>query len=798
MPLIIQPVDITATIIIIVFDLEEYQRALEQGVVLSAYARVMFVGPGGVGKSSFLCGLMNKPLPVAESTQLANTMTVKPATKKWASAGADSNSFWREVTDDDEIMEIVGLVHLVARASAGHSTSSRFISLLQSATSESSDMDDKSVNVNTYSDHHNMIVQKVVNDILKQAVEIAEENPNAEAPEEEVLIIVWDCGGQPIFLDILPAFLTQRTMFLLFYDARRSLVDPCIIRTFHGGKLVNQKPHKATTLELMLEWMSSIHAMLGSVESGETPKFPRIIPVGTHGDDPQVKDKKGDIIHQLNSECKDKAFVHLLKDSVLVDNTTAGQGENEDPGFSYIRRETYEFAGKGLSIPTPIAWVLFRRVFKKVVTESNSPIVFYEVVEKIAVECGIPSTAVSSAIKFYHDLAVFFHYSEVPSLQNYVIADPQWLICQFAKILTLEGFAEFHNELLWKPLRENGVLVQPLYEEVWKNNELPSQSLVDLLVHFLLAAPIEEVKVTNLPGKEYFVSLVLPAYTCVESQGDDQSADVTKQAAPLHLLFNTYYVPPGFFSRLVTTLSSKPKFRVAFSEGVYCDRIILLYGHANCEIDEVILTKCKNSIEITILRTQKRPQRYMPFSLACHNILTIISDCFPSILHWLRGIKFQYAFVCDHCPKELDTDAQHYIQISFNDPVYTTLRCDRLQYVHLTPSHHEWLLFCEDTQVMNCKVAICFGNVILLFQCTPDIRPSELEDVGKIIQSEGKVEELAETLEMTNNLKALAGDLNQAFELLLAWSEEMKPNPNLRSHLAHHLSTIGMDSIAYR
>ena len=497
-------------------------------------------------------------------------------------------------------------------------------------------------------------------------------------------------------------------MFLLFYNARRSLTEPCIIRTFHGGKLVDEQQHKATTLELMLEWMSSIHAMLGSTESGETvPKFPRIIPVGTHGDDPQVKDKKDDIIHQLNSECKGKAFVHLLKESVIVDNTTAGQGENEDPGFSYIRRETYEFAGKDLSIHTPVAWVLFRRVFKKVVTKSNSPVVPYEIVKSIAVECGIPSTAVSTAMKFYHDLAVFFHYSEVPSLQNYVIADPQWLICQFAKLLAPKDSAKVCSQFLWERLHKKGILVQSLYEEVWKNIELSSQFLVDLLVHFLLAAPMEEVNNTSPTKKAYFVSLVLPAYTHTDSQGDSQTTNVIKQAAPLHMLFNTDYVPPGFFSRLVTTLSSKPKFQVAFNKGVYCDRIILLYGHTNCEIDEVILTKCKKSIEIRILRTQRRPQQYnIPFSLTCRNILTILSECFPDILHWLRGIELQYAFVCEHCPKEIDTDVQHYIKISFDDPVYTTLRCERHQYVHLTPNHYEWLLFSEDTQVMNHSVPV--------------------------------------------------------------------------------------------
>ena len=71
--------------------------------------------------------------------------------------------------------------------------------------------------------------------------------------------------------------------------------------------------------------------------------------------------------------------------------------------------------------------------------------------------------------------------------------------------------------------------------------------------------------------------------------------------------------------------------------------------------------------------------------------------------------------------------------------------------------------------------------------------------MGKIVQSKGKTEELAETLEMTDNLKALEGDPNQAYELLFAWSMEMQRYaPNLRAHLVHHLKMIRMDKSAYR
>ena len=205
-----QHIDIPAALFCIAFDQEEYQRALEQGVVRSAYARVMFVGPGGAGKSSLLHGLMSKPLPEANSTQLAETVTVKPATKKWASAGEDSRSFWREITDNDEIMELVGLVLLVAKVSAGHSNSSRFISQkvaalnMFSSALNSVEIANQKTSVDVLSIQH-----KINNGILVQIVELAKKNPKAQAPENEVLLLIWDCGGQSVFLDILPAFLHQ-------------------------------------------------------------------------------------------------------------------------------------------------------------------------------------------------------------------------------------------------------------------------------------------------------------------------------------------------------------------------------------------------------------------------------------------------------------------------------------------------------------------------------------------------------------------------------------------------------------
>ena len=703
------------------FDPKEYQRALELGVVLSSYVRVMFVGPGGVGKSSLLLGLMNKTLSLASSTQLAETLTVKadsrelndtllsdststdftstdavttrassvikPATTSWAMASEDCQSFWREVTDKDEVMEIVGIVNLVANASKDKVDSSRLPqidagSLLRTISSDSI------AHVQLTHDgsqHVISIQQRVVNDILMKV----KENPGVRAPEKEVLIRVWDCGGQSVFLEVLPAFLTPRTMFLLMFDASRGLTDKCLIRSFHRGEVINQQEHSSSTLELLLEWMASIHSMLGPT--------PRILPVGTHGD--RLSAETSSIIDQLNLETNGKAFAHLLRTCVVVDNTKAGLGRNEDPGFEIIRKEIHKFASKHLEVRTPVAWVLFRRVFQIIVKESNAPIVSYQTVKDIAMQCKIPLTAVSTVIRFYHDLAVFFHYAEVPGLQHYIVADPQWLIGQFAKILALEGFESYGNSQLWSYLRDRGILLEPLYTEVWKEipNNLKPQVLIDLLVHFLLAAPINETsKVTNIKGKEYFISCVLPAYSSDQKQTRSQQC-VIKQAAPLHLLFNTYYVPPGFFSRLVTTLINRKRFRVSFGKGVYRDRITLFYGTAHCEIDEVRLTKCQSSVKIEIYRTEQRTQQYRPFSLVCREILDFITTSFLDILHWLKGIEIDHAFVCHSCPEEVDANKNHYIRIPRDITVDTIVRCDKDKIVDLTINHRYWLKFSRDS-----------------------------------------------------------------------------------------------------
>ena len=509
--------------------------------MLVAYARVMMVGPGGVGKSSLLRGLMNQSLPHdAESTILADTKVVKR--QFWAKAGESADHYWDEITDEDEIEELFRLFQLVL----AKLHPAKAVSL-----SEFNPQGYKPQSVQTISDEYvssikDNEVQSVLREVAVHSTCLFLPTIHSENLHSEVLMHVWDCGGQPVFLDVLPAFLTSRTMFLLFFDARRNLLDKCSSLSYRAGRLVSISEQSFTTLQLLTQWMASIHAMCVRKDTVEDPnleafttpsegkspatqerthtqasdpahdhkgpqtsarnqhsfgeiipKFPRIIPVGTHGDEVQENEK---ILSTLLSHCEGKAYAPLLLDGVIVDNTTAGHGkEHEDKGFRYIREQVHELTSEHLKVRTPIAWVLFRKVLQKVARDN--PIVSYRQAVAVGQACGIAVDVVPSVLHFYHELAVFLHYIQIRSLSDQVIADPQWLVKQLGRLLAPKGLEQnVPNQLLWKPLHEKGILIQPLYEEVWKKSILKPQSLADLLEHFLLAAPIDPpIAVSEIP-----------------------------------------------------------------------------------------------------------------------------------------------------------------------------------------------------------------------------------------------------------------------------------------------------------
>ena len=706
------------------------------------------VGPGGVGKSSLLRGLMNQQLLQSDSTILADTKVVKR--QFWAKPGTSADSYWAEVTDQDEIEELARLFQLVlsklhpSKVATDNQTGlfqlilSKLrpsnVATVNQTVVASAAVDEfyprgyKPQSIQTINDEYvSSIKDNDVRSVLQQVAKRALSHSKDQAvPHTEVLMHVWDCGGQPVFLDVLPAFLTSRTMFLLFFDAHQDLCEKCSSLFHKAGRLVSKTEQSFTTLQLLTQWMASIHAMYirkdaieGANQKASTtpsegespatqgrkthasdpahdhkeqqisarnqhnfeesiiPKFPRIIPVGTHGDEVQEKEK---ILHTLLSHCEGKAYAPLLLNGVIVDNTTAGRGkECEDKGFRYIRERVHQFASKHLAVQTPVGWVLFRKVLQMVA--KGSPIVSYEQAVAVGQACGIAEDVVPSVLHFYHELAVFLHYTQIESLFDKVIVDPQWLVRQLGRLLAPEGLEQtVSSQLLWKPLHEKGILVQALYEEVWDESILKPQSLADLLEHFLLAAEIHPPKsVTPYEGLKYFVPSVLKL-SMQDTDSTPTSREPVKMSSPLHLTFSTQYVPPGFFTRLATTLTKEPKCEPLFEHNVYHNKITFAYD----QIDEFTICEQSSSVQINVVRIQHRQShKIMTFGNTCCAIMELIHACSAIVGQWLPSVEVKPAILCEKCPD--------FITIPCGADTGLNVYCKARHHCNLTKEKQYWL-----------------------------------------------------------------------------------------------------------
>ena len=502
----------------------------------------------------------------------------------------------------------------------------------------------------------------VSRNILQQAVDKAYSLRYRNTSESASFVTqpflhVWDCGGQPVFLETLPAFLTSRTMFLLLFDASKDFSSRWQSVQYQDGQEITGEMQNESTLDLLQQWMANIHANLTTEGIAD---YPRIMAIGTHGDlltpDQREAKKKEFIQH-----CKDKAYFDLIDDIhnvLIVDNTKAKKPgeEGEDPQFAVIRSKISEFTTKELAVKAPVSWVLFRKVIQGV----GKNVVSLEDAHAIGVACKIPQEDVVNTLLFYHELGVILFYPHIKGLQDSVIINPQWFVKVLGKILVLEGRKEYGKFRMWEALHKDGILLSPLYLDVWSDVEgIDPQGIIELLVHYYLAAPMdpkgEKYKDKFPEAEQYFVPAVLP----IDPSPNISDAFVCDQrATPLHVTFSTEFVHPGFFTRLATSLIQSLKWQILLDEAVYRNR--LEFSFQGSLDDTVVLTNMPHAFEVDVLHYSDGSSVLPPHEV-CRDILHSLKECTEKVCDALGSVKTKIKFVCSSKECQSQGKPPHYL-----------------------------------------------------------------------------------------------------------------------------------------
>ena len=680
-----------------------YIEALKEGAVPAAYVRLMFLGSGGSGKSSLLDGLMNIPLQQAESTALADTRTVS---YKWIAADSTEEA-WKLHTDDDETRKLAAKAHQFRKGtlldvSRDSSIIAERTFCLPRDTVSSLQSDEHNADPNAVSklleikkDHYEELIKHIKREkLFSQYIDRVK-------PTSEVVMHIWDCGGQPVFLDIVSAFLTSRTMFLLLFDGSVDLSSMYQEKWHHKGIAIPGREQNITHLQLMKQWLQLIHSSLLAkviIESEEAstnqataspnvlPKCPRAMLIGTRRD--KITSKKAKtVVDELNTACCGAAFGDIVVDKLIVDNTKAGKGKDgEDPKYKQIRNNIHKFA-ESLIIPTPLAWLAFRQVLQK--ADLKHPILSYSEVCIVAKECGIREEVVPSVLHFYHQLGSLLHYANIPSLANTIIVEPQWLINQLRKLLMPECYLQRpqHLKRLWKLLEEMGILTEEMYQEIWNDCGLVGggQALMDLLEHFDLAKRIDVYprEMGLYKGIKYFVPCMVkvrPKRVKIQ----EATPRPIRQAATLYVSFNTGYTPPGFFIRLIARITSHKGYTPLLNRQVYRDSITFKCN----ELDRFIISKSLQTLNLNYFRVVQRKENYIRFADSCCSLFNeLIQLCRAICNDWMPSIEVLFKF---ECPLS-DNVSRHFILLDTNTHQESPLCCEHDHECTLSRYHKYWL-----------------------------------------------------------------------------------------------------------
>ena len=578
---------------------DAYKRALAGGAMDFAYSRVLFLGTAGVGKTSFKRSLMKLPWnPNTTSTVVSDISKVCPFTHEWHTLKEDQ---WRVVSYEDEIEELAGLILAVYKKELKGFDD---IPYAHKKSSESMPVT-----------HSNIFAE--VDTIISDAFSFINKNPTLPLKLQPFLHF-WDCGGQPPFLEILPVFLTSRTLFFLIFDAEKDLMSNWKSVINIEGEKIDQEEVRMTTLDYMLSWMANIHGHLMTYdEEGGFCEFPRIYCIGTHGD--HVKDRKLEIKKELEQHYQSKDFRALIEDTVIVDNTSSGKGMDEDPSLQALREAVVKFTQEALKKETPLSWILFRKVIQVLSKKYN--VISLKDACIIGSACKIPVEDMHHALMFYHELGVLLFYPQIDGMNDMIFINPNYIVDALGELFPLREDSDggrYHKE--WELFHECGILVQPLYVKLWgKYKDISSEIFIKVLIYFCIGVEVKTDKYPP-PFKQYFMPLVLKS-TQVSSSSMILPSD-SNQAAPLHITFNSGFIPPGFFTRFVVVLTNKME--LCFENGVYRNRVTFRYQDPNStSIEHIIVTDSHDVIQINV---QHHHSDSFSFTKICQDIRVILEE----------------------------------------------------------------------------------------------------------------------------------------------------------------------------
>ena len=203
----------------------------------------------------------------------------------------------------------------------------------------------------------------------------------------------------------------------------------------------------------------------------------------------------------------------------------------------------------------PLTWFNLKECIKK----TQKAHLTWKEVKTIGKDINLQEVdQMKSALVFLHAVGdlVFFE-----DLEDYIVPNPQWLISQFGKIITIGKKDDPEHSEYWVELDEHGYLRGSFLEEVWPNAD-ERKHITKLMEKFALLLPVKDywrvdcdVKQPAVGEAEYLVPCLLPP-------AEEPKHEEGYTCRPLILKPVCNFIPAGLMARLFSSLCTENKWEI--------------------------------------------------------------------------------------------------------------------------------------------------------------------------------------------------------------------------------------------
>jgi len=274
-----------------------------------------------------------------------------------------------------------------------------------------------------------LINGKFVEDVITEGINISEWITFApDSKNSKIKLNIWDFGGQEIYHATHQFFLTERSVYLLIWNAR-----------------------KAKDFDNIFNWLHTIEAF-----GGDSPIILVMSKMNESDDDLNLKELKNrfpQIVDSLKIDSKDGKGIQRLKECI-------GETAWKLPLMRTPRVDSWYRVRERLERLSEY-WISYNEFYNICVSE------------------GLDDKNISILDGYLHLLGVILHFKDRITLSKIVILKPEWATGAFYKILSTKSV-----------LRFEGLLQQSELDQIWDKETYPYSiypQLMELMNKFELS-----------------------------------------------------------------------------------------------------------------------------------------------------------------------------------------------------------------------------------------------------------------------------------------------------------------------